>query len=348
MNLKENLEHALSCKKVEIKPIINTTQIGIMESMETDISWEKTHKNPEILAKIAAAPYELAGIECVTIPFSLAIESEAIGATTDFKNNEKVPKIKKNPFKTAEDIKIPEDFIEKEPVSAVLKSIEILEDEYPEVPIIVGNTGPFTLAGRLIGNNNVLKLIKTNPIETKEIIETCLDICMDYIEELEKHETDVICVTENLASPKFIDPLQFKTIVKPALEDLSEFIKTKSILQICGPTQDIISDMGNIGYDGINIGETIDLKHAKSELTPTKKHTCGCCTIKGHSHKSKLIGNISSSETLLKGSVEDVKIAVKKALDKDIDILAPSCGLLSKTPIANIKAMINARNEYYE
>ncbi len=42
-----------------------------------------------------------------------------------------------------------------------------------------------------------------------------------------------------------------------------------------------------------------------------------------------------------------LKQKLKKALDDGIDILAPSCGLAPLSPIANIKAMVEARNEYY-
>ena len=35
MNLKENLENALSGEDVEVKPVISVTQAGIIEAMET-------------------------------------------------------------------------------------------------------------------------------------------------------------------------------------------------------------------------------------------------------------------------------------------------------------------------
>lgn len=62
---------------------------------------------------------------------------------------------------------------------------------------------------------------------------------------------------------------------------------------------------------------------------------------------SLIIGNISTSQTLFTGSVEDVKSEVKKVLDEGVDILAPSCGIAPLSPIANIKAMVEARNEYF-
>ena len=44
---------------------------------------------------------------------------------------------------------------------------------------------------------------------------------------------------------------------------------------------------------------------------------------------------------------QNVKEDVKKVLSEDIDIIAPSCGLAPKTPLANVKALVEARNEYF-
>jgi len=339
MNLKENLEAALSGEEVDKKPVISGTQIGIVEAMEkTNTSWPEAHKNAEDMAKLAAAPYELAGLECIRVPFCLTVEAEAMGATIDLGNEERTPEVKETPFETADDIETPDDFAEKGRIPVVRESIEILKEKYPEVPIIVGMTGPFTLTGHLLGIENLVKLIKTDPTEIEDAIENCLDVCMDYVEEIMEYEPDAICVAEPTASPELIDPIQFKTMIKPALEDLAEFIETKSILHICGSTQDIITDMASIGFDGISIEEAVDINKAKSDLA--KIEAQGKTT-------SKILGNISTSQTLFTGSPEDVKSDVKKALDEGIDILAPSCGLAPKSPLDNIKAMVEARDEYY-
>ena len=67
----------------------------------------------------------------------------------------------------------------------------------------------------------------------------------------------------------------------------------------------------------------------------------------GGEKSPKLIGNISSSQTLFRGSPDEVKEQAKEVLKAGVDILAPSCGLAPKSPLDNIKAMINGRNEFY-
>lgn len=61
-----------------------------------------------------------------------------------------------------------------------------------------------------------------------------------------------------------------------------------------------------------------------------------------HCRKHLNIQNIIGAEHL-----KMIKEDVKKVLSEDIDIIAPSCGLAPKTPLANVKALVEARNEYF-
>jgi [methyl-Co(III) methanol-specific corrinoid protein]:coenzyme M methyltransferase len=90
--------------------------------------------------------------------------------------------------------------------------------------------------------------------------------------------------------------------------------------------------MATCGFDGISVEEAVDIPQAQKEIIEDN------CVI---------LGNISTSKTLLSGNSDEVKGDVKKAIDDGIDILAPSCGIAPNTPLDNIKAAISERNEYF-
>ncbi len=350
MNFKENLLSVLSGEKTDVAPVISVTQLAIVEAMEkTGVFWPEAHKDPEQMAKLGSSLYELAGLECARVPFCLSVEAEAMGAQVDLGGKERTPEISNSPFNTADDIEVPSNFLDNGRIPTVLKSIEILKEKYGEtLPIIVGITGPFTLTGHLLGVENLVRDLKINPDEIEIAIENSLDVCMDYVEALEEVEPDVICVAEPTASPELIDPLQFKSLIKPRLEDLAGFINTKKVLHICGSTQDIIKDMATIGYEGISVEEKVDIVKAKEDIEKGGNLKVGgkSMSISGDD-PSKIVGNISTSQTLFSGSPEDVKSEVKKVLENGIDIIAPSCGLAPLSPLNNIKAMVEGRNEFF-
>ena len=333
MNYKENLIKALTGEKVEQKPVVSVTQLGIVEAMDkTNTSWPKAHTDPDEMATLASSLYELANLECARLPFCLTVEAEALGCDVSLGNNERVPEVEISPFEYADDIESPNDFTKRGRIPTVLKAIDILKEKYTDLPVIVGITGPFTLTGHLLGIENLVRYMKTDIEEVEIAIENCVDVSMDYIEVIQEHGADVICVNEPTASPELIDPNQFKSLIKPNLEDLADYIKVPKVLHICGSTQPIIRDMATCGFDGISVEEAVNIPQAQKDIEDVD------CVI---------LGNISTSNTLLSGSESDVKSDVKSVLSEGIDIIAPSCGIAPNSPLSNIKAMVEGRNEYF-
>jgi [methyl-Co(III) methanol-specific corrinoid protein]:coenzyme M methyltransferase len=284
------------------------------------------------MATLASSLYELVGLECARLPFCLTVEAEALGCDVSLGNNERVPEVEISPFEYADDIEAPNDFIKRGRIPTVLNAIDILKEKYEDLPIIVGITGPFTLTGHLLGIENLVRYMKTDIEEVEIAVENCVDVSMDYVEAIQDHGADIICVNEPTASPELIDPNQFKSLIKPNLEDLAVYIEIPKVLHICGSTQPIIRDMATCGFNGISVEEAVNIPQAEKDIEDVD------CVI---------LGNISTSNTLLSGSTEDVKNDVKNVLGEGIDLIAPSCGIAPNSPLDNIKAMIEARNEYF-
>lgn len=333
MNLKENFIKALAGESVNVKPVVSVTQLGIVDAMnKTNTSWPEAHKDANQMATLASSLHELVGLECARLPFCLTVEAEALGCDVNLGNNERTPEVEISPFEYADDIEAPDDFLQRGRIPQILEATKILKEKYDDLPVIVGITGPFTLTGHLLGIENLVRYMKTDIEEVEIAVENCVDVSMDYVEGIQDAGADVICVNEPTASPELIDPNQFKTLIKPNLEDLADYIEIPKVLHICGSTQPIIKDMATCGFDGISVEEAVNIPQAKQDI--------------GDDH-CVILGNISTSKTLLSGSVDDVKTDVKNVLDDGIDILAPSCGIAPNSPLENIKAIIDERNEYF-
>ena len=351
MNLKENVLTVLSGEEVNVTPVISVTQIGIVEAMEkTDSFWPEAHTDAEKMAILGSSLYELVGLECARIPFCLTVEAEAMGCKVNLGSEDKTPLVMESPFQNASDIKIPTDFLHNGRIPVVLEALKKLKEKYGDtLPIIVGITGPFTLTGHLLGVEKMVRYMRTKPYEIESALDKALDVSMEYVNALSEIGPDIICVAEPTSATELINPLQFKTVVKPRLEDLSREINTKKVLHICGSAEPILKDMASIGYDGLSVEEKVDVKWAKEELKGGGKimRVGGRIMTMGGEKSPKLIGNISSSQTLFRDSPDEVKKKVKDVLESGIDILAPSCGLAPRSPLENIKAMVKGRNEFY-
>ena len=143
---------------------------------------------------------------------------------------------------------------------------------------------------------------------------------------------DVISIADPVASPDLMSPDSFKKELHSSLQRFSSKIDSVTVLHICGNVSHILDYMADCGFEGLSVEEKVgSIKNAKEVL----------------GNRARLVGNISSPFVLLPGPIEKIKEESKKALAEGIDVRAPGCGIAPMTPLSHIKAMVEARNEYY-
>lgn len=335
INYKKNLEDVFNGKTVDITPVITVTQSGILDAMKlTGTSWPTAHKDPEQMATLGASLHELAGLEDAKIPFCLAVEAESMGCTVDLGSGGRTPEVVKSPFDDPREIEIPDNFETSGRIPVICEAVEILHEKYDNLPVCVGITGPFTVAGHMIGVEKILKMINLDYYGVEAAVDVATEAVIAYIKELNEVKPDVICVADPTSSGDLLSPLDFQQISRPPLEDIQEEMKSQNVLHICGHTGNMLKDMLSSGYNGISIEEAVDMRYAQ-EVKASLGDKCQVC------------GNISTSKTLFRGTPEEVRTEVLEALEKGVDVVAPSCGIAASSPLVNIQAMVNARNEFF-
>ncbi|OED29592.1 methylcobamide:CoM methyltransferase MtaA [Methanosphaera sp. WGK6] len=337
MDLIENLKAALNGEEVEKVPAISATAAAVEEAFPgAEVSWPEAHQDAEQMARLGISLHEQAGLECARIPFDLTAEAEAFGCTVDLGDMENTPTLRSHaPVDDIEDLEVPDDFAEQGRLPIILDAIEILKNEYPEVPVVVGMAGPFTLAGHLLGVEDLVKMLKTDSFVVEDIVDKALEAQIELVEAFNDADVDVICVADPTSSPELLDPNDFTEFAQPALEDLSGEMEMQSILHICGNSRPILEGMLDCGFSGASVEEAVDMSEAQALRADIDAETV-------------MVGNISTSQTLFSKPTDEVKAEVTQALEKGVNVLAPSCGIAPKSPLANIKAFVEARDEFYQ
>ena len=337
MDLIENLKAALNDEEVEKVPAISATAAAVEEAFPgANVSWPSAHTNAEEMARLGASLHDQAGLECARVPFDLTAEAEAFGCEVDLGDMDNTPTLRTHaPFDDVEDLEVPDDFASQGRLPIILESIEILKNERPELPVIVGMAGPFTLAGHLLGVEDLVKMLKTDSFVVEDVVEIASDAQIELVEAFNDVGVDVICVADPTSSPELLNPDDFFDFAQPALEDLAGEMDAQSIIHICGNSLPIMEGMLTSGFSGASFEEAVNIAEAKEV-----KDAEGSNTV--------LVGNISTSQTLFSKSTDEVKAEVTGALDAGINVLAPSCGIAPKSPLANIKAFVEARDEFYQ
>lgn len=333
INLKENFYNVLDGFSVDRIPVVPVTTITLMEYRnKIGITFPEAHMDTDKMIKLATSPYEISHIEGINIPFDMTMESEAIGCEIDLRKDDQTPEVIKTPFITPSDVEIPDDFPNSHRFDVLFEAIDKINNDYEDVPLIIGVVGPFTLLGQLLGIESLLKYLKTDYFEVEDALSRVSEGLMSFIEKLDMHDV-VICICEPSCSSDLLDPNIFKTLVKPELEYLSDQSGSRIILHVCGNSQPIIEDMLTCGYNAISIEDIVDLNYVIGLKNSLDTDTQIC-------------GNISTNTALLLGSPAVVENEVKVAINEGIDVLCSSCSVPPHSPESNVRMMVSARNKY--
>jgi [methyl-Co(III) methanol-specific corrinoid protein]:coenzyme M methyltransferase len=233
-------------------------------------------------------------------------------------------------YQKPEDLKMPENILSLGRIPILLEAIKILKGEVGDIlPVSSLLLGPFTLVAEMVGTSKLMIWCLRKPDYVKEFVEFATDFLIEFGKAQYDAGSDIVEVGDPVASPDLIRPSMFNDFAKPALIKLADSLNGTKVLHICGNTELIVPDMAECGYHGISIEETVDIAKSKSMVGDVK-----------------ILGNVSSKETLLFGSPEEVKAEAKKAIEAGVDLLEPGCGIAPPTPLANVKAFVDACIKY--
>lgn len=327
MTPRDRVLDALKGKKKDVTPVSSVTQVGTVQAMEeVGAHWPAAHSDPEQMVKLGVSLYKLAGLEAARIPFCLTVQAEALGCKINMGTADRQPSVEGHPAAPPEEV--PSDFLSKGRIPAVMKATELMK-QYPDLPKMVGMEGPVTLAGHLVGIENLMRSMIRKRDFVVKIVDLCTKANIEYAKALLDAGAEVIVPCDPSASPELMSPKDFSSLVKPKLKELANVITKKGgigVLHICGGVQKIIKDMAETGFDALSIEEKVDIAWAKEVI----------------GSRPALVGNISAAKTLLLGTPDAVRAECRRAIEAGIDVLAPGCGIAPRTPLENIRALVNA------
>ncbi|MEM0449126.1 MAG: MtaA/CmuA family methyltransferase [Methanomassiliicoccales archaeon] len=338
MNEKDRLFRVLNQEKVDRIPCVSPLQTGTLDLMKASGAyWPHANNDAALMAKLGKAAYEFAGIESVRIPFDVSVDASAFGALTGKEGIDRQPSILKAPITSQEELnaaKIPDPYSAgRAPV--VLEAIKLLskDPELKDVPIICAIVGPFMLAGQLRGSQEAIMDVALKPNFIKGILEKATEWNIEFAKAALESGADVIAVIDATSSGDVLGPSQYAEFAMPYQKRVNEAICKAdgySILHICGKTSKNMQFMLKTKANGISVDQQMDIGWVKQQLIG----------------KAACIGNISPTSTLLYKKPSDVEIEVKRVISAGTDIVAPGCGFAPETPLANMKAMVEATKKY--
>jgi len=338
MTPRERVLAALKKESLDRPPAAIFTQSATIAQMDAvGAAWPEAHKDPALMAKLAAAQADHNGGECVRAAFCLTAETEALGATVAVDKKDAAPMIKVHPLKfdamggeydDPSKLISPEEMINSGRPKVVIESVEMLKKSHGEnYAIIAGNTGAITLTGNMVNTENIIFGMLMAPDEVDKWIGIFEPYVRKYTEALWDAGADCVQCSEPTGSTDMLAPDMFDQFVGAHIgRALAPKADKYSILHICGNTEPILDHMVNTKVTGISIEEKVDPEVAVGKV----------------GGKTVMVGNVGSVFPLYQGNPEDVKAAAIRSAKAGFNIISSGCGIAPGTPDANYSAMIDA------
>ncbi len=306
-------------------PLAQTT-LDLMEFCGA--SWPKAHRDAKMMADLAAAPWEVCGIETARPQFDISLEAEVLGCKLDWTKSDRPP-VTGPAYKNPKDISWDDKFTEKDRAAVVLESISILRERYagylPIVPVI---TAPFTVAGHIMGVENLVMMTVTDPEKAHEAISAATEFCIEYGRAQVAAGAHMLFPADPSASGDLISPETYKEFVLPYHQKFARSVSAPKILHICGHTEKLLPYIKQSGMDCFSF-DSPPAWLVRKEL----------------GNSMSCLGSLDVIDLMPNGTPEQVYNRTVECIQQGVDIVGTACDVSNGTSLPNLKAYVAACRE---
>ena len=332
MTPRERVLAALDLKEVDRPPVVCFTQSATVDVMDAvKIYWPDAHTDAHKMADLAIGVPHVLGLESVRMPYCPTVEAEIMGCVVDLGKQDRTPMVKKHAFNEDSEVVIPDNITSLGRMKTVIEAVKIAKAKVgKEYPIVVGTTGPVTIAGHLVGTENLLLWMIVNPEAVQKFVDIATKIEKAYCTALAAAGADVIVMSDPSSSTDMMSAELFDQYSKPSIKACFEDVgETRTVLHICGNTTVLLDHMIDTGVNGLSIEEKVEPEEA----------------VRLVGGRAALVGNVGVVRPLLQGTADECYEAGKRCKAAGFNLVAPGCGLAARVPKANIEALVKAVKE---
>ncbi len=227
--------------------------------------------------------------------------------------------------------------IDPESSATMLSRLRLIEEMRERFDALVGvfATGPFALAERLFGSEEILLRSISYPPDLIQVLEFITKALGNYLSALAERAHIVIVVEPTASS---LSSSSFTRFCQPFLKGISGIIRTSGaspMLHICGNSEHLLDNLVSLGMEGICLDSQVNLRKV-ADLVPLNLIIMGNLDVK----------IISQGEPDLVR--EKTRRLLLSMLPYRNFIVSTGCELPGDTPFENIQALMEeARTPIY-
>ena len=331
MTPKERFLAGILGKPVDRTPVGSPTSVATVEQMVlTGAFFPTVHLDGLAMARLGAGAYEILGYDAIMPVFSVTQEAAALGCEVDWGTIDSMPVVRTHPWSDPDRVRVPEDFLERPPIRAVLDAIRILRGTYGGRVAIIGKVmGPWTLSYHLHGLQDFLIETLLEPDKVRAFLDRLKTVPLRFGKAQVAAGADALCLADH-ATGDLVRGTMYRDFLQPIHREMVQELGCPVVLHICGNTLDRIGYIADAGLPAFHFDSKVDAVDA----------------MRAAGGRMSLVGNVNNTEILLAGTSEAAEQHARHAVESGVRVLAPECAVPLRTPLENLKAIHRAVRHY--
>jgi [methyl-Co(III) methanol-specific corrinoid protein]:coenzyme M methyltransferase len=334
LSRRERFLRALGRQKVDRPPVICTG--GSMTATPAEVvqrsgfSLPKAHTDAVSMAGLALAAARITGFESVGVPLCVTVEAEAFGAEINLGGANTEARIVQEPYASVLTADVPpvEELLRRGRAQVTVEATRLLALTAGDLPIIANLIGPVSVAASIVDPLAFLRELRSKPEQTAALAGHATDFLIAWSRQLIAAGAEAITIHEDTTTPALVGPKTFETAVFPHLKRLTAAIKEEGalvLLHMCGALGKSAAAVSQLSLDAYIPDASLSPAEVRQSLPGVA-----------------VVGNISTF-LLHQGEPAGIaKLAERLVREGGVDVLSPTCGMSSATPLENILAMTSA------
>jgi len=315
LKLREQFE---SYERFGVVPIL-----GYAGLQAAGLTAQQCFNQPELHAQLVRSNLKQFAPDAVLSLMDLTVEAECYGVHPLFKDYEP-PEIRTH-ISLDDAVSHERSRSEAVRMSSMIEAAKLMsKQENASTGFFI--TGPFTLAGQIIGLQQLFLGMIRAPNLVQALVESCTKTVEDYAKQLSEAGIDFFVLAD--MSSSLISPKQFEQIAGPSMSRVARAVSNDMVLHICGRVTHLLKQMGETGVAAISVDQNVPLMDAISAMPSGVL----------------VFGNYSPTNLAVE-TVEAIEANVARMLapvgNKRL-VASTGCDIPSSTPPRNIQAFVQS------
>ena len=327
MNSRERFIAAVEGRECDFPPLAHMAALTTVELQnKTGCRMPDVHSDPQQLARLCFANHEVLGFDAVTFIINYFNEPAALGCKMKWGDMRQLPSYDSHPWEKEENAYVPEDLLDRPPVSTYLKTLAIAKRDYGKRVAVLGKImGPLSMVQVMHGIENTMVGMIENPERIAYFLEIAADILARCAVAQFEAGIDALGIGEGGAGSNMVSPSMHEKFLLPVHKKMISGIPGPTIMHICGDISPRLGLLAQTGFTCFNFDH---------DINPSKMKEIS----RG---KFRIMGNVSTTD-LLRGSPADIEKQVMENMEAGVDIISPGCAVSPECQNENFKAMARA------